>query len=306
MTIVEVMNIQLHFKVRGVMRNLHPTTMPLWSLLGGIQSNAALAETTAAGRSLPADEFKAWKPRNLMSVYLAAKYKDRDGRAEEENLCGYTGLAPFDFDDVEIADTMAKLRCVPQVVCAAVSASGKGVWGAARVACATKLEYHKCFAEGIRVFKEAGLSGLDAAADPTRARFVSASPECWWRFDAVGDVPAFEPVGDLMLLESPTKAKRREKVKLPSGYNQMSLEVGFDEARLIIQGAKDVPDGEHNTAKAVMCGQLKSLAARVGVNPSAYAGLFISAWDEVGSTHKKTVSMCNRLLLGADKKGKKE
>ena len=80
--IIEVMNTQLHFKVRGTMRNLHPTTMPLWSLVKGVRENRALAELTAQGRALPKEQFKDWKPKNLMSIYFAVRYRDAEGRAD--------------------------------------------------------------------------------------------------------------------------------------------------------------------------------------------------------------------------------
>lgn len=295
MNIETLMSTQLSFKVRGNMRNLHPTTMPLWSLIKGLQESRALADLTAQGRALTDPEaFKAWKPRNLMSVYIAVRFRDKTGRPEGENVSGYTGLAGFDFDHVESVEAvMETLKTVPQVVCAGVSASGKGVWCAARVAAANESEYLKCFAEGVRVFKEAGLVGIDIGAhDPTRARFAASSPESWWRWwDA--DIPAFEPVGDIALLSAPKK--NRQRVKTPAGYHT-SPELAFDEVRQELQKADEVPDGERNTEKARMCGRVKAIAAKAGVAPDTYAQAFIDKWDSVGSNPKKTRSMVNRLM----------
>lgn len=303
MTIESIMQIHLSFKPRGTMRNLHPTAMPLWSLVKGIRENAKLAETTAEGRRILAERgkeaFKEWKPGNLMSVYLAVRFKDAEGRPCAENVAGYTGLAGFDFDDVDAQAVLATLRSVPQVVCAGISASGSGVWCAAHVAAATAQEYALCFADGIRAFLEAGLPGIDVGAhDPTRARFAAACPECWWRWDAEGDVPAFAPVGDLSLLGK-EKARGRVKTKLPEGY-ALSPELAFDEARRVIGEIKDVQVGERDTTMASMCGRIKGIARKAGVNPSAYAGQFIAEWDAKGYPHKKTVSQVNRLLLGKD------
>ena len=300
MTMIEVMNIPIQFKPRGIMRNLYSTPFPLWSLIKGIQESKALAVLTAEGRALTdKDAFKAWKPRNLMSVYLAVKFKEAEGRADEANVCGYTGLAGFDFDDVEAAPLLEKLHDIPQVVCAGVSASGRGVWCAARVACGTAQEYKLCFAEGVKTFQVAGLSGLDIGAhDPTRARFVASSPECWWRWDADGDIPAFQPVGNISVLGS-AKKKGRAAPKLPAGY-KISPELAFDEVRQELATAATTADGERNTEKARQCGRLKAIAKKAGVNPAAYFQAFVDTWDEVGSTHKKTVSMANRLLLGKD------
>lgn len=305
MNIESVMHTQLAFKPRGIMRNLHPTTMPLWALIKGIQSNADLAATTAQGRQLEPEAFKAWKPRNLMSVYLAPKFRDHEGRADAANVCGYTGLAGFDFDSVaDVAGTLDALHGIPQVVCAAVSASGHGVWCAARCDAATASEYEQCFADGVRAFSEAGIAGIDVQTfDVVRARFVASSPECWWRQDVCGPVPAFQPVGDLSLLRSAVKAGRRKPVPMPATYQMsLSLEVGYDEARRICAEAALVDDGDRNNAKAEMCGRLKALAERVGVDPKSYVGLFVNAWDDAGSTHKKTISIANRLLLGRGRK----
>lgn len=298
MTIDAIMEIPLHFKVKGTMRNLYPTTMPLWSLLKGIQDNKALAETTEQGRKLLDDPeaFKAWKPRNLMSIYFAVRFRDPEGPAKETNVCGYTGLAGFDFDDVEAGPVLKNLRDIPQVICAGTSVSGKGVWCAARVAAATEREYVGCFADGIETFKAAGLPGIDAGIfDPTRARFVSYCPECWWRWDAMGDIPAFQPTGNLMVL-SGKKRNAESRTALPSGYKP-SPEMAYDEMRTILASAEDVADGDRNAEKARQCGKLKSLAAKAGVNPAIYAQPFIDKWDSLGSTHKKTVSLVNRLLL---------
>ena len=46
--------------------------------------------------------------------------------------------------------------------------------------------------------------------------------------------------------------------------------------------------------------RLKAIAKKAGVNPAAYFQAFVDEWDKQGSTHKKTVSMANRLLLGKD------
>ncbi len=299
---IEVMNIPIQFKPRGIMRNLHASPMPLWSLIKGIQESKSLAVLTAEGRALTDKEaFRAWKPRNLMSVYLAVKFKEAGGRANEANVCGYTGLAGFDFDDVEAAPVLEKLREIPQVVCAGVSASGRGVWCAARVACGTAQEYMACFADGVAAFEAAGLPGLDKGAhDPTRARFVASSPECWWRWDAMGDIPAFQPVGNISVL-SGAKKKGRAAPKLPAGY-KISPELAFDEVRQELATAATTADGERNTEKARQCGRLKAIAKKAGVNPAAYFQAFVDTWDEVGSTHKKTVSMANRLLLGKKRK----
>ena len=301
MTIAEVMNSHLRFKPRGIMRNLHPTSMPLWSLIKGVQENKPLAETTAQGRQILATEgkeaFKAWKPKNLMAVYLGCRFKEANGRADEANVCGYTGLAGFDFDDVDSGEVLEKLREIPQVVCAGVSASGKGVWCVARVACGTAQEYVACFADGVAAFEAAGLPGLDKGAhDPTRARFVASSPECWWRWDADGDIPAFQPVGNISVLSS-AKKKGRAAPKLPAGY-KTSPELAFDEVRQELSKAATTADGDRNTEKARQCGRLKAIAKKAGVNPAAYFQAFVDEWDKQGSTHKKTVSMANRLLLG--------
>jgi hypothetical protein len=236
-----------------------------------------------------------------MSVYLAVKFREAEGRADEANVCGYTGLAGFDFDDVDAGAVLEKLREIPQVVCAGVSASGKGVWCAARVACGTAREYMACFADGVAAFEAAGLPGLDKGAhDPTRARFVASSPECWWRWDAMGDIPAFQPVGNISVL-SGAKKKGRAAPKLPAGY-KISPELAFDEVRQELSRAATTADGERNTEKARQCGRLKAIAKKAGVNPAAYFQAFVDTWDEVGSTHKKTVSMANRLLLGKKRK----
>ena len=304
MTIAEVMQTPLHFKVKGAARNLHPTCMPVWSLLKGMQENKPLADLTAQGREIlrtsGKEAFKAWKPKNLMAVYFGCKYKDTTGRADEANVCGYTGLAGFDFDDVEAAPVLEKLREIPQVVCAGVSASGKGVWCAARVACATAQEYKLCFADGVKAFQAAGLPGIDIGAhDHTRARFAASSPESWWRWDADGDIPAFQPVGDLSLLGKPKKEKRG-KIKLPADY-PFSPELAFDEVRQVLATADETADGDRNTEKARQCGQLKAIAAKAGVSPAAYYQAFVDKWDEIGSTPKKTRSIANRLLLGGKK-----
>lgn len=303
MTIAEVMGTHLQFKPRGSARNLHPTSMPLWSLIKGIQENKPLAETTAQGRQILVtggkETFKAWKPKNLMAVYLGCRFKEANGRADEANVCGYTGLAGFDFDDVDSGEVLEKLREIPQVVCAGVSASGKGVWCAARVACGTAQEYMACFADGVAAFEAAGLPGLDKGAhDPTRARFVASSPECWWRWDADGDIPAFQPVGNISVLSS-AKKKGRAPPKLPAGY-KISPELAFDEVRQELSRAATTADGDRNTEKARQCGRLKAIAKKAGVNPAAYFQAFVDEWDKQGSTHKKTLSMANRLLLGKD------
>ena len=297
MTIDAIMNTPIQFKARGTMRNLHPTPMPLWSLLKGIRENEALAALTEQGRAiLDKEEFKQWKPKNLMSVYFAVRFKNTEGQANAANVGGYTGLAGFDFDDVEAPAVLEKLHEIPQVVCAGVSVSGKGVWCVAHVAAGTSAEYLTCFADGVRAFKEAGFAGIDIGAhDPTRARFAASCPESWWRWNADGEIPAFQPVGDLTLLGS-RKAPGR-KVKKPAGYT-LSPEVAFDEVRAILATAAQVADGDRNTEKAKMCGQLKSQAVKAGVNPAVYFPAFVAAWDAAGSTHKKTVSIANRLLLG--------
>lgn len=299
MTIADIMNIQLQFKPRGIMRNLHATSMPFWSLIKGIQESKPLAVLTAEGRALTDKEaFKVWKPRNLMSVYLAVKFKVVEGQANEANICGYTGLAGFDFDDVEAAPVLEKLRDIPQVVCAGVSASGKGVWCAARVACGTAQEYVACFADGVAALSAAGLPGLDKGAhDPTRARFVASSPECWWRWDADGDIPAFQPVGDISVLSA--KKKQTHKRKMPEGY-KLSPELAFDEVRQELATAATTADGDRNTEKARQCGRIKAIAKKAGVAPAAYFQAFVDEWDKQGSTHKKTVSIATRLLLGKD------
>jgi len=304
MNIAEVMNTPLHFKVRGSARNLHPTCMPLWSMLKGIRENATLADVTEQGRvilkSAGKEKFQAWKPKNLMSVYFGCKFRDADGRADEANVSGYTGLAGFDFDGVEPAPVLAALKDIQQVVCAGISASGRGVWCAARVSAGTAQEYVACFARGIQTFQVAGLTGLDIGAhDPTRARFAAADPDCWWRWDAQGDVPAFQPDGDLSVLGS-RKTEKRRKPKLPENY-QPSFEMVFDEVREILSTCASIADGDRNTEKARQCGLLKALAAKAGVPPATYAAAFIEAWDKVGSTHKKTVSIASRLLIGNTK-----
>ena len=297
MTIIDIMNTQLAFKLRGNMRKLHPTLMPLWSLIKGIESNAKLLELTEYGRTLEKPDYKKWKPRNLMAVYFGAKFRDSSGASDLVNVSGYTGLAGFDFDNVEVAATMGILKSIPQVTCVGISASGKGVWAIAHVAAATDPEYRMCFAEAIKTFKEAGVLGIDYGChDPTRARFVVADPNCWWRYDATDDIPAFPPTGDLLLLGNPDK-KRRKKVKTPTGYH-MSPELAFDAVREILS---EVPDlevgvGERNNEMARMCGKLKSLANNTGVNIEIYAAAFTKAWDAVGYEPKRTRSMVNRLL----------
>ena len=304
MNIAQIMNTPLHFKVRGNMRNLHPTTMPLWSLVKGIQESKALADLTAQGRAIQqekgAEAFKEWKPKNLMSVYFAVRYKDSEGRADADNVGGYTGLAGFDFDDVDARAMLEALRGVPQVVCAGVSASGKGVWCAAAVEAATAQEYARCFADGIRAFRDAGISGMDIGAhDPTRARFAASCPECWWRYDAdEGDVPAFKPVGDISLLGNPKKSTAK-KTKLPTGYH-IQPELAYDRAREILAEAREVEVGNRDNTMAQECGRLKALAKAAGVSPSVYAQEFIATWDAKGYPHKKTVSMATRLLMGKD------
>ncbi len=304
MTIDMVMNTSLAFKVKGSARNLHPTGMPMWSLLKGVQENASLADLTAQGREIlrtaGKEEFKAWKPRNLMSVYFAVRFRQADGRADEANVAGYTGLAGFDFDDVEAAPVLEKLHEIPQVVCAGVSASGMGVWCAARVACGTAQEYAAAFARGIETFQAGGFTGMDIGAhDPTRARFVASSPESWWRWDAMGDIPAFQPDGNICVLSN-RKRERKATTALPEGY-KCSPELALDEVRQVLAGAQEAADGDRNTEKARMCGQLKAIAKKAGVQPAAYFPAFVEAWDNVGSTHKKTVSIANRLLLGGGK-----
>lgn len=301
MNILEVMHIPLQFKPRGNMRSLHPTPMPLWSLIKGVTESRALAELTASGRRLLAEkgkgEFQEWKPKNLMAVYLSVRFRDPCGRPDSENVGGYTGLAGFDFDGVDPAGTLALLRDVPQVVCAAVSASGRGVWCAALAECGTEAEYVACFAAGVAAFTAAGLSGVDLGAhDPTRARFAASSPEAWWRWDA-DEIPSFRPDGDISLLRSAKRAKARRAVSLPAGYH-MSPELAFDEARKVLAAADETPDGERNTEKARELGVLKGLAAKAGVPPETYAQPFIEKWDAVGSNPKKTRSMVNRLLRG--------
>lgn len=297
MTIADIMNIPLQFKVKGTMRNLHATPMPLWSMLKGMKENKALAELTAYARAIPdKEEFKAWKPKNLMSIYFAVRFKEVEGRPDTANIGGYTGLAGFDFDDVEAAPVLEKLHEIPQVVCAGVSASGKGVWCAAHVACGTAQEYVAAFAKGIETFVGAGFTGMDLGAhDPTRARFVASSPECWWRWDAEGDIPPFTPDGNIMVLGRAKKEGR--KAKMPAGYS-CSPELAFDEVRSVLASADTVADGDRNTEKAHQCGKLKAIAKKAGVQPAAYFQAFVDKWDEAGSTHKKTVSIANRLLLG--------
>jgi len=304
MTISDVMHTPLHFKTRGAARNLHPTTMPAWSLLKGIRENAALATLTAEGREVlktsGKEAFQAWKPKNLMAVYFGCRYKDPTGRADEKNVAGYTGLAGFDFDNVDAPAVLEALHGIPQVVCSGISASGQGVWCAARVAAATAQEYIACFADGVKAFQAAGLPGIDVGAhDPTRARFAASDPNAWWRWDAEGDIPAFQPVGDLSLLGS-RKKEGRGKAKMPANYI-LSPELAFDEVRAVLSTAAETEDGERNSEKARQCGKLKTVAAKAGVSPAAYAAAFIGEWDKQGSTHKKTVSMANRLLLGGKK-----
>ncbi len=303
MTITDAMSIHVAFKVRGSMRNLHPTTMPLWSLIQGVQSNRRLAEVTAQGRevlrSQGKDAFQSWKPQNLMAVYFACRFRSLTGRADADNVSGYTGLAGFDFDGVDTARVLAALKEVPQVVCAGVSASGKGVWCVALVSAATGQEYLAAFARGVQTFREVGLGqGLDVGAhDATRARFAAASPECWWRFDAEGDLPAFAPDGDITVLSGASKKGRgRTKQKLPADYVP-SPELAFDMARQIVAEAEQVEDGDRNNAKARMAGQLKALANKTGVPAATYAPLFVETWDKVGATPKKTRNIARRLLL---------
>ena len=308
MNIIDVMNTHLHYKVRGTMRNLHPTTMPLWALIKGVRENKGLAELTAQGRAIGNhDEFVMWKPRNLLSVYLAPRFRDAEGRADEANVCGYTGLAGFDFDGVENPlEVMEKLREVPQVVCASTSVSGKGVWCVARVSASTAAEYLSCYAAGVSAFRERNIPGIDIGIwDVTRARFVSSCPECWWRWDGI-DVPAFEPVGDLTVLESEKKKNgKKRQVQMPSGYRQTSLGLAMDQVRQVLMQADDVPDGERNTEKARELGQIKAIAERAGVDPEIYKQSFIDKWDSVGSTRKKTRNMANRLLGKNKEKGAK-
>ena len=289
------MNKHLHFKVKGISRKLHPSTMPLWSIVKGIKENKQLLKLTEQGRALEPEEYKKWKPRNLMAIYFGVQFRDRAGSADLENVSGYTGLAGYDFDDVDTALTIQTLKTIPQVICAGVSASGKGVWCVARVEAATDKEYRMCFAEGIRTFQEAGISGIDLGChDPTRARFVAADPEFWSRWDAMDDdIPAFPAVGDLLLLRNPNKKKRS---KLPKDYN-LSPEHALDEVRQILAEATTIEEEDRNKAKISMCGTLKCLAERTGVDAEVYAKLFLETWDAVGSDPEKTRSMVNRLLL---------
>lgn len=303
MKIEELMQIHLQFKVRGSMRYLHPTTMPLWSLMQGIQENKKLADLTAEGRAIEdKDVLAKWKPHNLMSVYLGVRFKNtEDGlrRANAEQICEYTGLAGFDFDNVDPQKTLRLLRDVPHVICAAVSISGCGVWCVAPVAASSHKEFILCFAEAAETFKSAGIYGQDLGAfDPTRARFIAFSPEAWWRWDAEGDIPSFMPCGDILKLH--TTKKQRKSLKLPKGY-KISPELAFDEVRRELETIDTIPDGERNNEKARMCGKLKLVAKKAGVSPAAYYQPFIDAWDKVGSTHNKTVSIANRLLLGGEK-----
>lgn len=270
MTIEDVMHTALHFKVRGNTRNLHPTTMPLWSLIQGLRENKALGDLTAQGRAVlekDRDEFKAWKPRNLMSVYLAVRFRDREGRPDAENVSGYTGLAGFDFDHIEDPHaTLGHLRTIPQVICAAVSASGHGVWCVAHVAAKTDSEYRACFARGVQTFLGAGMTSIDKGThDPTRARFVASSPECWWRYDALGEIPAFDADGDVTVLKS-GNAGKRAKIMLPANYG-MSPELAFDQVSMVLASASEVEDGDRNNRTPRMCQRLKSLAEKAGVPP---------------------------------------
>ena len=72
-------------------------------------------------------------------------------------------------------------------------------------------------------------------------------------------------------------------------------------ATTALAGFVSVADGDLNNAKASVCGKLKAIAVKAGVNPAAYVGAFVAKCDSVGSTHKKSVSMANRLILGANK-----
>lgn len=304
MTIVEVMNVQLHFKQRGTMRNLYRHTMPLWSLVQGIRQNVTLAATTAEGRALLAKEkaeYTSWKPRSLMAVFPAVKF-GADGTSQSTNIVGYTGLAGFDFDNVDVSETITLLKLIPSVVVIGVSASGRGVWCFAHIAAATAQEYAKCYAAGIQACLNVGIENVDRGThDPTRARFVSSDPNCWWREDVIGDIVPLAPAGDLSLLTTKPEKVTVKKMRVPKGYTP-SKELVFDEARAIVQGAADVPDGERNNAKAKMCGQLKALAEHNNLNPSTFSQMFLDAWDEAGSTPKKTREMMGRMMLGKSKK----
>ncbi len=305
MNIVDVLNVPLHFKIRGSLRKMHPTTMPLWSMLHGIQDNHRLAQTTEEGRRVATEQgkeaFKTWKPRNLMAVYFAPVFKDPAGRPNTDNLSGYSGLAGFDFDGVDdVVSLTAVLKGMPHVVCGGVSASGKGVWCVARVAASTLAEYHACYAEGVAGFLSAGLESVDKGCfDPTRARFVAADPDCWWRWDTLGDIPPLLPVGDVGILRTSKKHKHVE-MTLPLGYS-MGPELACDEVRLILAEADDIEDGERNNFKAHQLGKIKALCRRHNLSPNPFAIMFIQYWDNAGSTHKKTVQMVERLLLKPDK-----
>lgn len=297
MDIADLMNTHIQFKVRGSQRNLYPGTMPIWSMVKGITDNKNLANTTKELRSLPIEEYKKQKARRLMAVYLGVRFRDTKGKATKENVSKYTGIAGYDFDNVDVIVTLLKLQSIPEVFCAGLSASGSGVWCACKINAATSKEFALCFAKGIGAFREAGIVGIDIGAhDPTRARFVAHDPNFWWRWDALDDIPGFDPDGDLLLLGKPKKNKNHNVNLLPEGY-QPSPEVCYDMAREIVSVAAETPDGERNNAKAYMCGRLKWLANRAKVPASTYAPLFIEAWDAVGSTHSKTVSMATRLLI---------
>ena len=84
----------------------------------------------------------------------------------------------------------------------------------------------------------------------------------------MGDIPAFQPVGDLAMLGK-KKKESRGKTKLPKGY-QMSPELAFDEVRQELSTAATTADGNRNTEKARHCGRLKAIAKKAGVNPAAY------------------------------------
>ena len=94
-------------------------------------------------------------------------------------------------------------------------------------------------------------------------------------------------------------ARSRAESRQPAGY-KLSPELAFDEVRQELATAATTADGDRNTEKARQCGRLKAIAKKAGVNPAAYFQAFVDEWDKQGSTHKKTISMANRLLLGKD------
>lgn len=299
MKIIDALHIPIRFKPRGTMRKLYYSPMPLWALLEGLKENQKLKVLTERGRALAITnptEFKSWKPSNLMSAYPSVYFKEGEVPANKDHVIGLTGLAVFDFDDVDVEFTLRALKEIPECIAGIESVSGRGVWAICAVDASTPSEYERCYAAGIETMTLAGITGIDCGVfDINRARFLAHSSKLWWRCGA-DRVPAFPPKGDINVLP---KRQKRERTELPPNY-VMTPSVLSAEIRAELETAKDVPDGEHNNAKASQAGIIKSLCIKAGVSPALYFNDFCAAWDAVGSTPKKTRDIANRLLLGGN------